>query len=73
MLNPIIEQQLTMDAPFAWVVWSKGRNSSRYGKSDLAFFGERLNGYLQCLDSVMQAYFANDADKRQRNKLRKSP
>ncbi|UTV99843.1 hypothetical protein KDW99_01455 [Marinomonas rhizomae] len=54
MLNPVIEQQLTMDAPFAWVVWSKGRNSSRYGKSDLAFFGERLNGYLQCLDSVMQ-------------------
>ena len=31
MLNPVIEQQLTMDAPFAWVVWSKGRVSSRYG------------------------------------------
>ncbi|UTV99839.1 hypothetical protein KDW99_01435 [Marinomonas rhizomae] len=56
MLNPVIEQQLTMDAPFAWVVWSKGRVSSRYGRSDLNFFAERLNGYLQCLDSVMQAH-----------------
>jgi uncharacterized protein (TIGR02270 family) len=56
VLNPVIEKQLTMDAPFAWVVWSKGRVSSRYGESDLVFFRERLNGYLQCLDAVMQAH-----------------
>ncbi|WP_417552534.1 hypothetical protein [Marinomonas fungiae] len=56
MLNPVIEKQLTMDAPFAWVVLNKGRVSSRYGESDLAFFRERLNGYLQCLDAVMQAH-----------------
>ena len=63
MLNPVIEQQLTMDAPFAWLVCSKGRVSSRYGQSDLDFFTERLNGYLQCLDSVMQAYFADEGEK----------
>jgi hypothetical protein len=52
VLNPVIEKQLTMDAPFAWVVLNKGRVSSRYGESELVFF----NGYLQCLDAVMQAH-----------------
>ena len=64
MLNPVIEQQSSIDAPYTQMVWSKGRVSSRYGQSDQDFFTERLNGYLQCLDSVMQAYFSNDADEK---------